>query len=68
VAKEQEQGRTHSSFSLLAEEERVDELARMLAGESVSSQTRAWAVELLAKGANGQSPGKGQDDRATLCR
>jgi len=68
VAKQQEQGRTHSSFSLLAEEERVDELARMLAGESVSSQTRAWAVELLAKGANLQIIEKGQEDRATLCR
>jgi len=68
VAKQQEQGRTHSSFSLLTEEERVDELARMLAGESVSSQTRAWAVELLAKGANVQILEKGMERKATLCR
>lgn len=57
VAKQLEQGRTLSSFTQLAHEERVDELARMLAGESVSAQTRAWALELLAKGGNGQ-PGK----------
>ena len=30
----------------------------MLAGDSVSTKTRAWALELLAKGGNGQ---KGQD-------
>ena len=68
VAKQQEQGRTHSSFSLLAEEQRVDELARMLAGDSVSSQTRAWALELLAKGANGQGLKKGQEDRTAVCQ
>lgn len=54
VAKQMEQGRTLSSFSLLGPEQRVDELARMLAGDSASSQTRAWALELLAKGNNGQ--------------
>jgi len=54
VAKQMAQGRTLSSFSLLAHEQRVDELARMLAGESVSAQTRAWALELLTKGGNGQ--------------
>jgi DNA repair protein RecN (Recombination protein N) len=68
VAKQQEQGRTHSSFSLLAQEQRVDELARMLAGDSVSSQTRAWALELLAKGANGQVLKKGQEERTTVCQ
>ena len=54
VAKQMEQGRTLSSFSLLAPEQRVDELARMLAGDSASSQTRAWALELLAKGSRGR--------------
>ncbi|MBA3006950.1 MAG: DNA repair protein RecN [Proteobacteria bacterium] len=53
VAKQMEQGRTLSSFSLLTPEQRVDELARMLAGDSVSDQTRAWALELLAKGGQG---------------
>jgi DNA repair protein RecN (Recombination protein N) len=53
VAKQMEHGRTLSSFSLLAPAQRVDELARMLAGDSVSSQTRAWARELLTKGSPG---------------
>jgi DNA repair protein RecN (Recombination protein N) len=44
-------GRTQSLFSRLSEEERVRELARMLAGESVTSKTHAWARELLEKGA-----------------
>ena len=60
VAKQMAQGRTLSSFSLLDPEQRVNELARMLAGDSVSSQTRAWAMELLAKG------GQGQKDAAAL--
>ncbi len=55
VAKQMEQGRTLSSFSPLAPEQRVDELARMLAGDSVSAQTRAWALELLAKGGKGHN-------------
>jgi DNA repair protein RecN (Recombination protein N) len=42
-------GRTLSSITLLAEEEREHEVARMLAGESVSDQTNAWARELLTK-------------------
>ncbi len=50
VAKQMAQGRTSSSFALLREEERIDELARMLAGESVSASTRKWAGELLEKG------------------
>jgi DNA repair protein RecN (Recombination protein N) len=57
VAKQQEQGRTISSFTLLTMNERVDELARMLAGDSVSSQTRAWAEELLVKGGKGREEG-----------
>lgn len=43
-------GRTQSGIYLLAAEQRVDEVSRMLAGESVSDQTRAWAEELLEKG------------------
>ena len=64
VAKQMAQGRTVSSFSLLGHEQRVDELARMLAGDSVSAQTRAWALELLTKGGNGQ---KGQKEKGNVC-
>lgn len=64
VAKQTEQGRTLSSFSLLSPEERVGELARMLAGDSVSEKTRAWALELLAKGGSGQ---RGQKEKENQC-
>ncbi len=43
-------GRTQSGINLLAQEQRVAEVSRMLAGDSVSEQTRAWAEELLEKG------------------
>jgi len=42
-------GRTHTSINRITEEERPAELARMLAGESVSGQTMAFAAELLAR-------------------
>ena len=50
VMKSVADGRTQSSFSLLNREERVGELARMLAGDSVSARSQAWAQELLEKG------------------
>ena len=50
VEKKQKDGRTITSVSRLQEAERVEELARMLAGESATRQTAAWARELLDKG------------------
>jgi DNA repair protein RecN (Recombination protein N) len=50
VMKNVVEGRTQSSFSLLSKQERVGELARMLAGASASSTSQAWAQELLEKG------------------
>ena len=50
VEKKQKDGRTITSVSRLQEVERVEELARMLAGESATRQTEAWARELLDKG------------------
>lgn len=50
VKKAVEDGRTASSITVLKEKERVNELARMLAGDSVTEQTQAWAEELLRKG------------------
>lgn len=64
VAKQQEQGRTVSSFSLLAMDQRIDELTRMLAGDSASSQTRAWASELLARGE--KRPGMEREGKGAL--
>ena len=50
VEKSVHNGRTLSTVVPLSQKERVRELARMLAGESASEQTKAWALELLEKG------------------
>jgi DNA repair protein RecN (Recombination protein N) len=50
VSKTVEDGRTQSAVSRLSPEGRVRELARMLAGDSATAQTHAFAEELLAKG------------------
>lgn len=50
VAKSVDDGRTQSSIRKLKEENRISELARMLAGDSATEQTKAWAEELLVKG------------------
>lgn len=50
VAKAVDEGRTQSSITPLINDQRVAEIARMLAGESVTEQTQAWAKELLQKG------------------
>jgi len=44
------EGRTQSAITLLDSEQRLEEVSRMLAGESVTDQTRVWAEELLQKG------------------
>jgi len=51
VEKAAKDGRTESEVRRLNDEERVAELARMLAGRSPSAHTLAWARELLANGA-----------------
>lgn len=50
VSKMVEEGRTLSSVKRLSNSHRVEELARMLAGDSATEQTDAWARELLMKG------------------
>lgn len=42
-------GRTLSTITSLDEPERENEIARMLAGDSATVETRAWAKELLRK-------------------
>jgi len=42
--------RTRTEITLLDEENRIFELARMLAGDSVNEETRAFAKGLLLKG------------------
>lgn len=50
VSKTVGNGRTHSAVDRLSTEERVKELVRMLAGDSATEKTQAWAEQLLIKG------------------
>jgi DNA repair protein RecN (Recombination protein N) len=50
VSKKVGGGRTQSAVVRLSSESRVQELVRMLAGDSATEQTQAWAEELLVKG------------------
>ncbi|MGD2127824.1 MAG: DNA repair protein RecN [Lysobacterales bacterium] len=58
VRKAAADGLTRVETSLLTEQERVDEIARMLGGR-VSAQSRAHAAELLATGADPRGSGSG---------
>ncbi|NQS70610.1 MAG: DNA repair protein RecN [Desulfobulbaceae bacterium] len=49
VEKQVAQGRTSTEISLLDEEQRLAELARMLDGEQASAQTHAYVRELVAR-------------------
>jgi DNA repair protein RecN (Recombination protein N) len=48
VAKGVQDGRTQTRVLRLSEERRVSEIVRMLAGDSATEQTQAWAKDLLA--------------------
>lgn len=50
VSKRVDGGRTQSAVIPLSTESRVKEIVRMLAGDSATDQTQAWAEELLVKG------------------
>ena len=52
VSKEIEAGRTYASARTLDREERVNEVARMLAGDKISETTLKQAREMLGHGAN----------------
>jgi DNA repair protein RecN (Recombination protein N) len=47
VSKETRKGRTHTSIRLLNEEERIEELSRMLGGSAPSAKTQSVAREML---------------------
>jgi DNA repair protein RecN (Recombination protein N) len=68
VAKDAVKGRTETSVRPLAEPERVDEIARLLAGDRVSETTRKQARELLRAAAEDVeepgAPGAAQGARA----
>jgi len=48
VAKGVQEGRTQTRVLRLSDEKRVSEIVRMLAGDSATEQTQAWAKDLLA--------------------
>ena len=48
VAKGVQEGRTQTRVLRLSEQKRVSEIVRMLAGDSATEQTQAWAKDLLA--------------------
>jgi len=50
VAKGVQEGRTQTKVLRLSEDARVSEIVRMLAGDSATEQTQAWAKDLLSKG------------------
>ena len=50
VSKGEENGRTYTSVKILTEEERVDEIARIMGGITVTDAVRAAARESLAQG------------------
>ncbi len=54
VAKGIENGRTKTSVKKLTAGQRRQEIVRMLAGDSATEQTLAWADDLLAKGEVGR--------------
>jgi DNA repair protein RecN (Recombination protein N) len=49
IAKTVTRGRTHTTLVPLDAEERVEELARMLGGKTITARTRAHAKEMLAR-------------------
>jgi DNA repair protein RecN (Recombination protein N) len=59
VSKVVEDGRTSTSVAALAEGERVEEIARMLAGSKVTDTSLANARELLAAAFDPEGEGEG---------
>ncbi len=43
-------GRTHAEVQVLSSEERVEEVARMLGGETLTETTRRHAREMIKQG------------------
>lgn len=61
VGKGEYQNRTRVEIKMLGREERIEELSRLMGGETVTDTTRKQASEMLAR--NGSAPGKGTQGR-----
>ncbi len=64
IAKHVDRGRTRTTVQLLDEAGRVEELARMLGGETISDGLRRTAREMLIVRAGGEMKPKGESERA----
>ena len=65
VWKEENEGRTRARIRVLdSSDERVEEIARMLAGETVTDSARVHARDLLARAKPAVRAGKGRQTRA----
>jgi DNA repair protein RecN (Recombination protein N) len=71
VEKSVDRGRTHTTVTRLSEEQRVDEIARMLGGEAVSPRIRESAREMITErrgkgptSPKGESKSKGESESA----
>ena len=56
VHKTQQKDRTQSDITLLAETDRIEEIARMLGGLNITKQTRAHATEMLNQARHAEEP------------
>ena len=64
IAKAVKQGRTITAVDRLTDNEREEELARMIGGQDISAAVRTSAREMLAaKGAKGEAKAKGESER-----
>lgn len=58
VAKSQRKGNTQTQISPLDEQQRSEEIARMLGGATITAQTRKHALELLAQANSAAKPNR----------
>jgi DNA repair ATPase RecN len=64
---EKDLGRNKTTIGIreLSDEERVEEIARMLAGEKITDSARRHAAEMIASATGGNSPQRRRDARET---
>ena len=67
VLKEQDRRHTRTDILLLRDEDRINEVARMLGGVEMTDSTLAHAREMVEKAASRPGQGKGYGLRATGC-
>ena len=64
IEKHVERGRTRTTVRRLNEQNRVDELARMLGGEAITDGLRRSAREMLRERASSEAAPRGESERA----